>query len=227
MKQIQIWVKLFTIVLLFSCLALKVDVTPSLAGLICEYKTNPVGIDVQKPRLSWQIVTTENSFTQSAYEIKVTNQSAKGKVIWNSGKVISGQSVNLEYQGPELQPMQRVYWQVRIWDNKNKETKWSEPAYWEMGILKPELWTASWITLANEKVFDGSKPAHYLRKEFSTSKKIKSAKVYVSSLGLYQLFINGKKVGNDLFTPGWTSYNKRLQYLTYDFTPMLKSKNSI
>ncbi|MDO8953160.1 MAG: glycoside hydrolase family 78 protein, partial [Draconibacterium sp.] len=120
-----------------------------------------------------------------------------------------------------------VYWQVRVWDNENKATKWSEPAFWEMGILKPELWTASWITMENEKAFDGSKPAHYLRKDFTTSKKIKSARVYVSALGLYELYINGNKVGDQLFTPGWTSYNKRIQYQTYDVTSMLQTNNSI
>jgi alpha-L-rhamnosidase len=96
-----------------------------------------------------------------------------------------------------------------------------------MGILKPEQWTANWITRENEVKLDGSKPSTYVRKEFSTSKKVKSARVYVSALGLYQLFINGKKVGNDLFTPGWTSYNKRIQYQTYDVASMLQSKNAI
>ena len=226
MKRNQIWVKLFTIVLLFSSFTV-VGADTEVKELICEYQTNPVGIDVQKPRLSWKIVSAETNIMQSAYEIKVTDKSAKGKVIWNSGKISSDQSVNVAYEGPALISMQRVYWQVRVWDNNGKTSQWSEPAYWEMGILKPELWTASWITLANEKAFDGSKPAHYLRKNFTTSKKIKSAKVYVSSLGLYQLFINGKKVGNDLFTPGWTSYNKRIQYQTYDVTSMLQTKNSI
>ena len=226
MKLKNYWVKLLTIALLFSSFT-GLGKGTEIKDLVCEYHTNPVGIDIMKPRLSWKIVSDMQNVLQSAYEIKVTNQSAKGKVIWNSGKINSGQSVNVAYEGPELNSMQRVYWQVRIWDNNGKATKWSEPAYWEMGILKPELWTANWITMAGEKQFDGSKPAHYLRKEFATSKKIKSAKVYVSSLGLYQLFLNGKKVGNDLFTPGWTSYNKRVQYQTYDVTSMLQSKNAI
>jgi alpha-L-rhamnosidase len=123
--------------------------------------------------------------------------------------------------------MQRVYWQVRIWDNDNKATKWSEPAFWEMGIVDAGLWSANWITMENEIEFDGSKPSHFLRKEFNTSKKVKSARVYVSSLGLYQLYINGEKVGDDLFTPGWTSYNKRIQYQTYDVTSMLQEQNTM
>ncbi len=227
MKQNQIWVKLFTIVLLISSFTVFGAKNTSVTDLVCEYHTNPVGIDILKPRLSWKIASTETNVMQSAYEIKVTDQTAKGKVLWNSGKVSSDKSVNVEYGGPALNAMQRVYWQVRVWDNNGKATDWSEPAFWEMGILKPEQWTANWITRENEVKLDGSKPSTYLRKEFSTSKKVKSARVYVSSLGLYQLFINGKKVGNDLFTPGWTSYNKRIQYQTYDVASMLQSKNAI
>lgn len=195
MKLKKLWVKLFAISMLISSFYITAGAQTLVNELVCEYHTNPIGIDVLKPRLSWKIVSDKQNVLQSAYEIKVTDQSPKGKVVWNSGKITSDKSVNIEYAGPELKPMQRVYWQVRVWDNDDKATKWSEPAFWEMGITKSELWTASWITMENEKVFDGSKPAHYLRKEFSTSKKIKSARVYVSALGLYELYINGKKSG--------------------------------
>jgi alpha-L-rhamnosidase len=164
---------------------------------------------------------------QSAYEIKVTDKTAKGKVLWNSGKVSSDKSVNVEYGGPELNAMQRVYWQVRVWDNNGKVTDWSEPAFWEMGILKPEQWTASWITMESELKTDSSPPAQYYRNEFATKKKVKAARVYVTSLGLYELFLNGAKVGDQLFTPGWTSFNKRLQYQTYDVTSMIQQNNAI
>ena len=227
MKQNQFWVKLFTIALLISSFAAFGAKNTNVTDLVCEYHTNPIGIDILKPRLSWKITSTETNVMQSAYEIKVTDQTAKGKVLWNSGKISSDKSVNIEYGGPELKSMQRVYWQVRVWDNNGKATDWSKPAFWEMGILKPELWTASWITMENEIKLDGSKPCQYLRSEFATTKKVKSARVYVSSLGLYQLYLNGKKVGNDLFTPGWTSYNKRIQYQTYDVTALLQSKNSM
>ena len=195
------------------------------AKLVCEYHVNPIGIDVAKPRLSWQLVTDGQNVMQTAYEIKVTDHAAKGKLLWNSGKVESDQSVNLVYSGPALKSMQRVYWQVRVWDNNNKVSAWSEPAFWEMGILEPETWEASWISIESEKEIEGSKPCQYFRKEFSTTKKVKSARVYVTSKGLYQLFFNGQKVSPDLFTPGWTSYKKRLQYQTYDITPMLKERN--
>lgn len=195
--------------------------------LICEYHTNPLGIDIQKPRLSWKIVSAEENVIQTSYEIKVTDHTASGKTIWTSGKVNSAQSVNVPYTGPALKSGQRVYWQVRVWDNKNKVTAWSAPAYWEMGILEPESWKASWVGFGSEPVVKGSKPAQYFRKDFSSAKKIKSARVYITSQGLYQLFLNGKKVSADLFTPGWTSYKNRIQYQTYDVASMLQPKNAI
>lgn len=199
--------------------------------LVTEYLENPIGIDIVKPRLSWQINSDEQNILQTAYEIRAAdspkNLNKKGALIWTSGKVESDQSVNIEYGGSPLKSMERAFWQVRIWDNNNKISDWSEPAFWEMGILKPELWTASWITMGSEKESENSKPSQYFRNEFNIKKKVKSARVYVTSLGLYQLFINGKKVSDDLFTPGWTTYNKRLQYQTYDVTAMLNEKNSI
>ncbi len=222
MKQNRIWVKLFTIIILISSFAVA-NAATTVTGLLCEYHENPIGIDVQKPRLSWKINATENNILQIAYEIKVTEQPGKGKTIWNSGKVNSSQSVNVEYGGPALKPMQRVYWQVRVWDNNAKTSAWSQPAFWEMGITEQPLWKANWITLENETTLEGSKPAQFLRKDFSVTDKIKSARVYVSALGLYELYLNGKKVSNDLFTPGWTAYRYRIQYQTYDITSMLNA----
>jgi len=227
MKQKAFLTKLFIFLLLISgsraFSAPKIEVKE----LICEYHTNPLGIDVQKPRLSWQIVSAEENMLQTAYEIKVTDQTAKGKLLWTSGKVNSAQSVNVSYEGPALKSMQRVAWQVRVWDNKNKASAWSTPASWEMGILEPESWKASWVGFGSEPTTKGSKPAQYFRKDFAAAKTIKSARVYVTAQGLYQLFLNGKKVSTDLFTPGWTSYKNRIQYQTYDVTTMLQAKNSI
>ena len=227
MKQIIMWTKLFVVLLIGSSVNSFAGVKTEVKELICEYHTNPVGIDIQKPRLSWQMISVEENILQTAYEIKVTDQTVKGKVIWTSGKVNSDQSVNVAYDGPALKSMQRVYWQVRVWDNKNKVTGWSIPAYWEMGILEPESWKASWITMETDKDTMRSKPSQFFRKDFTSGKKIKTARVYVTSLGLYQLFLNGKKVSTDLFTPGWTSYKNRIQYQTYDVTSMIQQKNTV
>ena len=199
-------------------------------NLVTEYHKNPIGIDVEKPRLSWQIVSDQNNVKQSAYEIRVANSvkalSKKSNQIWSSGKVNSNQSVNVEYGGLALKSMQRAYWQVRIWDNNGKASMWSEPAYWETGILNSNEWKASWIAM-DEAVSEESLPVQYFRNEFKCAKKIATARVYVTSLGLYQLFINGEKVGDQLFTPGFTSYKKRLQYQAYDVTQMLQANNAI
>ncbi len=227
MKSLKHSVRFFSLLVLFSMsvslLAAKVQVVK----LVSEYHVNPIGIDVQKPRLSWQLLSDGQNVMQTAYEIRVTDQTPNGKLIWTSGKVESDQSVNVEYGGPSLKSMQRVYWQVRVWDNNKKVSAWSQPAFWEMGILEPESWKALWVgtDLANDS--EKVRPCQYFRKEFPTVKKIKSARVYVTSKGLYQLFLNGQKVSSDLFTPGWTSYNKRLQYQTYDVTSMIQQKNSL
>lgn len=217
--------------LIVFCLPYFLEAKSEVVKLLTEYHENPIGIDIVKPRFSWQLISDEKDVLQTAYEIRVANQEAdlqkKGKLLWNSGKVESGKSINVEYGGEPLNSTERAYWQVRVWDNKGKTSKWSEPAFWEMGILSAEEWKANWITLPGEPKEKGSKPAHYYRTEFSTKKAIKSARIYATSLGLYELYLNGEKVGDQLFTPGWTSYNKRLQYQTYDISDLLKQKNAI
>jgi alpha-L-rhamnosidase len=218
-------------IVLFCTITFLATAKTQVVKQVTEYLVNPIGIDVQKPRLSWQILSDEQNVMQSAYEIRVAdspeNLTKKKRLTWTSGKVTGDNSVNVSYDGPALKSMQRAYWQVRIWDNKGKATEWSNLAYWEMGILEQDLWKASWISRASEPETAESKPAHYYRKEFLLTKKVKSARVYVTSKGLYQLFLNGEKVSTDLFTPGWTTYNKRLQYQVYDVTSMLKEKNSL
>ncbi|HPF52069.1 MAG TPA: glycoside hydrolase family 78 protein [Draconibacterium sp.] len=198
---------------------------------VCEYHHNPIGIDVKVPRLSWQIQSEEKNVMQTAYEIRtalsVNDLSKMNRQLWNSGKVVSDQSVNIEYSGSAAESMQRIWWQVRIWDQDNKVSKWSEPAFWETGILNSEDWNAKWITLPDEPESKNSLPVQYYRNEFDVAKTVKSARLYITSRGLYQVYLNGDKVGDQLFTPGWTSYKNRIQYQTYDVTPLLGSKNTI
>ncbi|KKO06179.1 hypothetical protein LCGC14_0065970 [marine sediment metagenome] len=221
----------FSFILLISLITSFSIKKTEILNLVTEYKTNPIGIDVQKPRLSWQLNSDEKNVKQTAYEIRVAdskeNLESDKNLIWSTLKVESDQSVNVVYKGPALNSMQRVYWQVRIWDDKDRVSKWSIPAYWEMGILDKALWTASYIAMNDITTEKKSHPSQYFRTEFKTEKTINSAKVQITSLGLYELYLNGEKVGNDLFTPGYTSYNKRLQYQTYDVTHMLKANNAI
>jgi alpha-L-rhamnosidase len=199
----------------------------SLYDLRCEYKTNPVGIDVITPRLSWKIVSPLNGIIQSAYEIRAGNKveylDEPAQLIWNTGKVSSDMSVHIPYSGPELKSGQRIYWQVRIWDTNNNLSPWSEPAFWEMGLLEESDWTALWIRSSVNENKTKSNPSPLLRKEFNIRGEISLARLYVTSLGLYEIELNGHKVGNQVFTPGWTSYDNRLQYQTYDVTNQLQA----
>ena len=227
MKNLQ----LFSLVFFTFCSLGFASAKTIVANPVCEYHINPIGIDVQKPRFSWQLLSDETNVMQTAYEMRVARTAAgltkNSDLLWSTGKIMSDQSTNVDYQGTPLTSMQRAYWQVRVWDNRNKVSAWSEPAFWEMGVLETSSWKANWITMKDEKKSATSLPSQYYRNEFAISKKVSSARVYVTSLGLYQLFINGKKVGDQLFTPGFTSYKKRIQYQTYDVTAMLQSKNAI
>ena len=221
----------FIFLVIIFCIPFVASSKTEVSKLLCEYKANPVGIDVVQPRFSWQLSSDEQNVMQTAYEIRVaankTDLSNKNKLLWNTGKVDSGKSVNVEYKGPAVGSGERVWWQVRVWDQNDKATKWSDAAYWEAGLLNAGDWQAEWISLPNEPESKNSLPVHYYRNEFSTSKKVSSARLYASAKGLYEMYINGKKVGDQLFTPGWTSYKNRIQYQTYDVTNMLQENNAI
>lgn len=217
MKKISFFLLfLFSILFSFSQVSVK--------NLLCEHMVNPIGLDVARPRFSWQLESAKRNTMQSAYEIRVGSNSSlsQGKnIIWNSGKLASSQSVYLPYGGPGMKSGNRYYWQVRAWDNTGKASAWSQPAYWEMGLLVPSDWKAKWIEVGY-KEDSILRPSPYLRKTFETTKKVQSARLYITSHGLYEALINGKRVGNDYLTPGWTSYNNRLQYQVYEVTGLMQ-----
>ncbi|HPG40507.1 MAG TPA: glycoside hydrolase family 78 protein [bacterium] len=191
----------------------------------CEYKTNPLGIDAAQPRLSWQIQSNERGSIQSAMQIRVAAsiKDLKNQPLWDTEKVATDASIQLPYLGPDVQSGQRYYWQVRVWDQKGNVSAWSEPAWWEMGLLKAADWKAAWIQPNLEEDLAKSAPCPMLRKDFQLKGKIRSARAYVTSLGLYELHLNGAQVGDQVLTPGWTSFDTRLQYQTYDVTNMLQT----
>jgi alpha-L-rhamnosidase len=200
----------------------------SIYDLSCEHKTNPVGIDNLQPRLSWKLNGTGNNIMQTAYSLRVAvdPKFSSSKTIWQSGKINSDESVLISYKGPELKPCLRYYWQVRVWDNKGRVSKWSEAAFWETGLMKAENWKAKWIEIKGDT--NRYSPSPHFRKGFSIDKDIAKAVVYVTAHGFYELHLNGKKVGDQVLTPGWTSYGKRLQYQVYDVTgQVVKGKNSV
>jgi alpha-L-rhamnosidase len=329
-----------------------------------EYASDPLGIDVDKPRFSWILGSSQRNQMQSAYQVKVASTASglENPDIWNSGKVVSDQSVLVPYSGPRLVSRARYYWSVRVWDAAGHPSAWSAPSWWEMGLLAKSDWYAEWIgrdrrlplptelnrsnnpaqlepgktqgqsftsdrpfrsveasvptfltknsgvtltlyrnrpggqivarkrfnnqpdngwavlklsrpaqpgkyyleqsnatgkigwwsynkngyefgdAYADGKPTAGSRKMRWdvgarkaaignspeLRKEFETAKEIKSARLYVSALGLYQVQINGARVGMDYFAPGWTDYDKRVQYQTYDVTGLIHNgRNAI
>ena len=200
--------------------------TLSVEGLRTEYKENPLGIDVARPRLSFKLRSDARGVRQSAYEIRVASSEAALRagrdLVWTSGRVSSSASVNRVYEGPKLRSGQRCYWQVRVWDASGQASAWSAPAYWEMGLLEPSDWKASWIEPDLQEDVAKTGPVPMLRREFELQGKIARARAYVTSHGLYELHLNGQRVGDELFTPGWTSYKKRLQYQVYDVTSLLQ-----
>lgn len=202
----------------------------ALYDLTLDSRQNPIGIDNPAPRFSWKIKSSLRNVQQKGYEVRVAtseNDLGEGKnLAWNSGVIPTDQSLYILYGGSELRSRQRYYWQVRVTDNYNNTSDWSEVQYWEMGFLDTSEWSAKWIEAA--EITDGkagAPPVFY--KDFDLSTDIKSARLYITSHGIYDVTLNGNRINEDLFTPGWTAYQKRLQYQVYDVTSLLeKGKNS-
>jgi alpha-L-rhamnosidase len=211
--------KKITSLFVLSFLVLTSLAQVKIQNLTTENLINPLGLDVVKPHFSWQLNSEKRNVTQSAYEIRISDdkQTITKANVWSSGKVMSDQSVHIIYSGLELKPMHRYFWQIRVWDNTGKPSSWSEIAYWETGLLNASNWKAKWIEsgLENDQV---AGPSPLLRRNFNIKKPVQSARVYITAHGLYEAQINGQRVGDAYLTPGWTSYKTRLQYQVYDVT---------
>ncbi|MBZ5545626.1 MAG: alpha-L-rhamnosidase N-terminal domain-containing protein, partial [Acidobacteriia bacterium] len=183
-------------------------------NLRCEYLRDPLGIDVKLPRFSWVLEHTERGEKQTAYQLLVATRPEllaqdKGDA-WDSGKISSDHSTQVVYSGKALESTRTYYWKVRAWDTQGKTSAYSLPEQFEMGLLSAGEWESQWIQGGSE-----------LRKEFSIPGKIVRARAYVTALGYYELRLNGQKVGTNVLDPAWTTYEKRILYITYDITSQL------
>lgn len=214
---------LFAFVL--SMLLLTANAQLQISTLSVEHLTNPVGLDETQPKLAWVLTSKQRNVMQTAYEIQVADNAAmKGKLLWQTGKVSSDASINVSYNGEKLQSGKRYFWRVRAWDNKGNCTGWSNVNFWQMALMNTSDWKAKWIEADIKEV---KRLCPQFRKSFSANKTILSATAYITAHGMYEANINGKKVGDAFFTPGFTSYNKRLQYQTYDVTSMLQKGENV
>lgn len=224
---------------LFSILFLIVIATQaqmiSIQNLRCEQLVNPFGLDVAKPRLSWQIESNERNVKQTAYQILVASSKEKldnNKAdIWNSGKVFSTTTILVPYTGNLLQSNQKYFWKVKSFTNKG-ESPWSEPQHWTMGLLTNADWKAKWI--GYDKVFPWDSvsqwsrlSARYFRKEFQSSGTIKNAFLHIVGLGMYELYVNGTKTGSQVLAPAPTDYRKSVLSNSFDVTNQLKNGENI
>ena len=190
--------------------------------LRCNYFDNPLGVHDANPRLSWRLATGDRrGARQTAYRIVVSTTRTGAGDLWDSGKVKSDATTQVVYRGQPLASRKRAWWRVETWDEKNRRSE-STPAFWEAGLLIRKEWRGSWIGAALAGGPETGAPSPYLRTIFNVGKKIASARLYATALGLYEFHLNGQRVGNDVFTPGWTEYKKRVQYQAYDVTSLLR-----
>lgn len=199
--------------------------------LRCEHRTNPMGIETSEPRLSWQLDDDRRGARQTAYHLLVASepdQLTEGKAdLWDSGKVASDQTVLLAYGGSALGAGQRCWWTVRYWDASDTPSHRAEPAWWEMGLTDESMFRSQWIGLKREPA-DETQPCPMLRRDFVIDAPIRNARLAVSACGLYEMYLNGQRIGEDWLVPGWTDYDQRRYYLTYDVTgQLLEGDNAI
>ena len=211
------------------------DKRVTVGDLTVEMLENPVGLDERTPRFGWQLRSDLRDVAQTSYRIVVAGSENDLKkeqnLIWDSGEVPSGESVWVEYGGPQLESRKDYFWKVRVTTNTGDET-WSEPARWSMALLDDSDWQAGWIGIdsalnATDRMEGDSRlAARYLRKPFDVEGKVKNARLYISGLGLYECYINGKRVGESVLAPTATDYSTNVPYNTFDVSEFIKDKQN-
>lgn len=200
--------------------------TLSAEDLRCEYLTDPLGIDTAQPRFSWKLIDADQTRgqKQSAWQVVVTGvDSDETRVLWDSGKMESEESVNNVYGGETLQSNQAAHWKVRVWDKDGNPTAWSADARFSMGLLASSDWKGDWIRLAEA---DEIKHIWY-RKNFDLKIVPQHSFAHVCSIGYHELYVNGQRVGTQVLAPAVSNLAKRAFYVTYDIAPHLKMGDNV
>jgi alpha-L-rhamnosidase len=197
-------------------------------NLKCEYLADPIGVDNPNPRLSWLMTDSRQDAKQTAYRIYVgkdsTEVSRRKGASWDSGKILSSDNLT-NYQGAPLEPFTKYYWVIEIWDKDGKAATAGKVSTFETGMMGMKNWRGTWISDRNDVK---TLPAPYFRKAFNAAKKIKSARAYIAAGGLYELYLNGRKVGNHRLDPMYTRFDRRNLYVSYDVTSYLNDgKNAV
>lgn len=213
---------------LFFMVSLHVTARVSVGDLTVDDLQDPIAIDAERPEFAWKLQSDMHSTFQTAYEIKVGMERNSSAIDWRStGKIMSAASTGVAVDGLKLQSATSYVWQVRVWDNYGNVSDWSYPAHFGAGLLQSSDWQAQWITYPWQEDTQRSQPSPMLRKPFVLHGGIAWARLYITALGLYEAHINGHRVSDAYFAPGWTSYDKRLQYQVYDVADLLREGDNV
>jgi len=239
MLKMLLCVSLFVLFISFSLIA--EDLSPMVPyDLRCEYLKEPLGVDLLNPCLTWKLKnnSSEKGIFQTAYRIIASssleklNQNAGD--LWDTGKV-NQNNLQIQYAGKTLEPGLKVWWKVCVWDQKNRVSEFSEPSFWEMGLISDNNWNANWIeppdeiyprNMTDKQIFNFN-PALLFRKAFTITDNIEKARLYITGLGYYECYINGIRIRDHQLDPGWTNFSKRVFYSVYDVSNFITNGNNV
>ncbi len=213
--------------------------TPLLAGSVfvshlrCEYLEDPPAVDTPRPCLSWRLESEQRGQRQTAWQVLVASSlrllEAHRGDLWDSGRVPGDATTQIEYAGRPLESRQRCFWKVRVWDKDGRPSPWSDVATWTQGLLEPADWQAEWISYRDQAPWPTNRealhlpPARHYRRQFTAEPRpVRRALLYATALGIFDAYLNGRRVDESYFAPGWSDYRRRAYYRAFDVTGLIE-----